>query len=184
MLTDRVHNDYASEPLARAGYASEAELARARRRLDVDLDLEHGFNSAYPSLNIGVIFFYAHALPALGALVGAFARSVESPDGTLSGWDQEPINDQVLHAGMRTSPDDRKLVRVFGGRLQLGVLPMLQFATSFTYFMLRRRAAALGARAYCVHAIFAHGKDTERKRMILRDAMAWHDPPDYYSTGR
>ena len=50
--------------------------------------------------------------------------------------------------------------------------------------MLKRRAHELGARAYCVHAIFAHGKDTERKRMILRDAMAWHDPPEYYTSGR
>lgn len=35
-----------------------------------------------------------------------------------------------------------------------------------------------------LQAIFSHGKDMARKRMILRDAMLWHDPPEYYSTGR
>ena len=42
---------------------------------------------------------------------------------------------------------------------------MLQFTTSFTYFMLGKRRQELGAQAYCVHAIFAHGKDVERKKM-------------------
>ncbi|KAL1496694.1 hypothetical protein AB1Y20_014288 [Prymnesium parvum] len=121
LLTDQVINTYSATPLHGGGG---------------DLELEHALHVSYPSLNIGVIFFYSHALPRLAELVS------------------------------------------------LGVLPMLQFATSFTYFMFRRRAQELGARPYCIHAIFAHGKEPERKRMILRDAMAWHDPPEYYTEGR
>jgi hypothetical protein len=63
----------------------------------------------------------------------------------------------------------------------MGVLPMLQFTTSFTYHMFSRRREALGARPYCLHAIFAHGKEMDRKRAILREERLWHDPPAYYA---
>lgn len=62
----------------------------------------------------------------------------------------------------------------------MGVLPMLQFTNSFTYFIHRNRRQSLGAAPYCLHVIFAHGKETERKRLILREEMLWHDPHHYY----
>ena len=52
--------------------------------------------------------------------------------------------------------------------------------TSFTYFMQRRRRESLGATPYCLHAIFAHGKDADRKRAIFREEGLWMDPPHYY----
>ena len=151
MLTDRVFNGYSSEPLPLPAFSTELKRARRRTRLEVELELEGATENAYPSLNIGVIFFYRHALPALSSLLAAFSRSVERSDGSLAQWDQEPINQAVLQPRRRTSPFDRQLVLVHGGRLSLGVLPMLQFTTAFTYFMLKRRAHELGARPYCIH---------------------------------
>ena len=75
------------------------------------------------------------------------------------------------------------LAEVFRRNLTMGVLPMLQFATSFTYFVHRRRRESLGARAYSLHAIFSHGKDALRKQTIFREEMLWHDPPSYYEEG-
>ena len=101
--------------------------------------------------------------------------------GKLAAWDQEPINKQVLQQGLAPDLHDRRLVRVDRGRLVMGVLPMLQFTTAFTYHMFHRRRADLGvAPPYCLHAIFAHGKDVERKISIFREEGLWHDPPEYY----
>ena len=124
MLTDRVFNGYSSEPLPLPAFSTELKRARRRTRLEVELELEGATENAYPSLNIGVIFFYRHALPALSSLLAAFSRSVERPDGSLAPWDQEPINQAVLQPRRRTSPFDRQLVLVHGGHLSLGVLPM------------------------------------------------------------
>jgi len=60
----------------------------------------------------------------------------------------------------------------------MGVLPMLQFTTSYTYFMQSRRREAARVRPYCLHAIFAHGGGAERKKAILRSEMLWIDPPE------
>ena len=39
----------------------------------------------------------------------------------------------------------------------------------------------MGARPYSLHAIYAHGGGSEKKIAIMREAMGWHDPPEYYS---
>lgn len=99
--------------------------------------------------------------------------------GALAAWDQEPINKQVLQVQLRHDDVDRRLVRVDGGRLVMGVLPMLQFTTSFTYFMHKKRREMIGAAPpYCLHAIFAHGKDVHRKIGIFREERLWRDPPE------
>ena len=126
--------------------------------------------------------------------------------GQLSSWDQEPINKEVLQRGLRHDSNDARLVRVDQGRLAMGVLPMLQFTTSFTYYMQQKRRESLRARPYCLHVsfvhckdegaapssltltltqtlpevIFAHGKDKERKLSIFREEKLWVDPPSYY----
>jgi hypothetical protein len=175
-----------------------------------DLELEPGYESAI-SYNIGVIWFCAHALreheamlerwvvAVGGGSVGGGSVGGGSVGGGKSGgksggrsaggargaklasWDQEPINKLVLQRGLTPDPRDRRLVRVDGGRLVMGVLPMLQFTTAFTYNMFRSRRAALGvASPYCLHAIFAHGHEPERKVAIFREEGLWHDPPSYY----
>ena len=165
---------------------------------DVDLDLEPGFESSI-SYNIGVILFCRHALRQLEDMVGRWVLAVGGvyDDETssrpassrlfgrahrpvLAAWDQEPINKQVLQVGLAPDGSDRRLVRVDRGRIAMGVLPMLQFTTAFTYHAQRRRRDSLRARPYCLHAIFAHGKDTDRKISIFREERLWHDPPEYY----
>lgn len=157
---------------------------------EVDLELEPGFESSI-SYNIGVILFCDHALLQLESMVerwvvavggvgsrgGLFGRGGRA---NLAVWDQEPINKQVLQVGLSPDARDRRLVRVDSGRVAMGVLPMLQFTTSFTYHSQRRRRESLRARPYCLHAIFAHGKDTDRKISIFREEQLWHDPPSYY----
>ena len=210
MLTDRAFNNYATAPLpaaaarrpraaAAAGPATEAAAAKARASLAGDLDLEDAYDSSI-SYNIGVIYMYAgsnhqrtgaganpNANASLASLFEAWVGAVRDDEhkgaGGLSVWDQAPINDRVLKRGMGRHPTDPSLVSIFGGRLAMGVLPMLQFTTSFTYFIHRARRESLGCRPYALHAIFAHGKDEPRKRMIFREEMLWHDPPEYYSAG-
>ena len=62
----------------------------------------------------------------------------------------------------------------------MGVLPMLQFATSFTFFIKADLRAHYGARPYSLHAINSHGSSLQRKRALLREAHGWVDPPEYY----
>ena len=62
----------------------------------------------------------------------------------------------------------------------MGVLPMLQFATSFTFFIKADLRAHYGARPYSLHAIYSHGSSLQRKRALLREAHGWVDPPEYY----
>jgi len=169
--------------------------------LGFELELEPGYDSAI-SYNIGVIWFCAHALEGLEGMVERFMISVGGEGGSvldqngklrkkkvranqLASWDQDPINKEVLQKGLRHDPEDHRLVRVDRGRLAMGVLPMLQFTTSFTYYMHRKRREMIGAAPpYCLHAIFAHGKDIDRKRGIFREERLWRDPPAYYDSGR
>jgi hypothetical protein len=62
----------------------------------------------------------------------------------------------------------------------MGVLPMLQFATSFTFFIKADLRAHYGARPYSLHAIYSHGSSLQRKRALLREAHGWVDPPEYF----
>ena len=67
------------------------------------------------------------------------------------------------------------------GRASGGMgLPMLQFATAYTYFIQSDLRESLRAQPYSLHAIYSHGHDDLRKRALLREAMGWHDPPGYY----
>ena len=65
------------------------------------------------------------------------------------------------------------------GRLGMGVLPMLLFCTSYTYFIQAELRATTGAQPYSLHAIYSLGGDPERKIALLREAQGWHDPADY-----
>jgi hypothetical protein len=167
--------------------SADLELDPRSTSETIALELEPGFESSI-SYNIGVIWFAEHAMRELEAMLGRWVVAVGGGAANgggngngggdagasgkrtkLASWDQEPINKAVLQVGLRPDPKDRRLVRVDSGRLAMGVLPMLQFTTSFTYHMFSRRREALGARPYCLHAIFAHGKEMDRKRAILRE---------------
>ncbi len=196
LLTDRAFNGLNDTPLPTQpdgpdGAAGGRGARRSRAgRGGAELDLEPGFASSI-SYNIGVVYIYSHALaravPMMRAWVAAVGGEAAGASPRLAAWDQEPINKQVLQRGMRPHERDGRLVRVLGagaGGLAMGVLPMLQFTTAFSYFLLHGRREALGARPYCLHAIFAHGKEAARKRAIFRSQGLWIDPPAYYSRGR
>jgi hypothetical protein len=141
----------------RARRASNA-TAGGGPRVGPELGLEDAM-WAQISFNIGILFLYAHAHGTHGPFLDAWVQSVSvdkegKPLRTLAPWDQEPINRVIKHrgtAGVRGShfaahATDRRLARVWGGRLVMGVLPMLQFTTSFTFFIQRPHRDELGAR--------------------------------------
>ena len=118
--------------------------------------LEPAFESSI-SYNIGTLYMYSHAAAPLTDMLAAWVKSVQTGP-RLAPWDQDPINKRVLAAGLRRHPRDKRLALTFNGRLAMGVLPMLQFTTSFTYFIHRERRESVGSFAYALHAIFGHGK--------------------------
>ena len=171
LCSDYVGNGYTTAPLPGGA--------------EGDLDLDSVGNAKVSSVNIGVLFAYASANRSVAALIGAWADAVvDATSATgLAAWDQGPINTRVLRPSMRPVPEDRALVRVHG--VGLGILPMLQFTTAFTYFIHAATRARVAAAPFSLHAIFSHGKSAERKAQILREAGLWTlDPPAYYSEGR
>ena len=165
LLTDRVTNDYSATRLP--GRPSELELEPA--------------DSSGASFNIGIVFFCAHAMRALEAMVHRWVvavgggREVRLPFARagLAAWDQGAINDAVLRLGLRTDTADTRLLLVDGGRLSMGVLPMLQFANCLTYFVHRSQREVLGVKPFALHAVYAHGRSDVRKRAVLKEARLW-----------
>ena len=175
LCSDYVGNGYSTKPL--------------RGGADGDLDLDGWPQAKVSSINIGVLYAYPHANRSVGALIRAWSAAVveSSERGGLAQWDQGPINQRVLRPGLNAHAADASLAVVGRGRAHeaaLGILPMLQFSTAFTYFIHAAMRARAGAAAFSLHAIFSHGKSFERKVQILREAQLWHDPPSYYAEGR
>ena len=207
MLTDRAFNNYASAPVpaaaarrpraAAAGPATEAAAAkRARRSREISISRTR---TTHPSRITSSDLHVRRITPsedrrrrerererepgvALRGVGGRGARRRAQGRGQALGVGPSADQRPRVEARDGPHPTDPSLVSIFGGRLAMGVLPMLQFTTSFTYFIHRARRESLGCRPYALHAIFAHGK-TVRKRMIFREEMLWHDPPEYYNTG-
>ena len=170
LCSDYVGNGYTTAPLPGGA--------------EGDLDLDIMGNAKVSSINIGVLFAYAAANQSVATLIGAWADAVvDEGSGDLAKWDQGPINTKVLRPWMRALPEDAKLGRVHG--VGLGILPMLQFTTAFTYYIHAETRARAAAPPFSLHAIFSHGKSAERKAQILREAGLWTlDPPAYYAQGR
>ena len=63
----------------------------------------------------------------------------------------------------------------------MGVLPMLQFTTAYTYYIQAALRQHSGSTPFSLHAIYSHGGGEARKLALLREAKGWHDPPSYYS---
>ncbi|MED6209157.1 hypothetical protein PIB30_052075 [Stylosanthes scabra] len=94
-------------------------------------------------------------------------------------WDQNGFND-ILHKSLGPSVgDDSALVYAFDGNLKLGILPASIFCSGHTYFV-QAMYQQLGLKPYAVHTTFQYG-GTEGKRHRLREAMLFHDPPEYYN---
>ncbi|KAJ1434121.1 Nucleotide-diphospho-sugar transferase [Sesbania bispinosa] len=94
-------------------------------------------------------------------------------------WDQNGFND-LLHSQLGPSvDDDRGLVFAFDGNLKLGILPASIFCSGHTYFV-QAMYQQLRLEPYAVHTTFQYG-GTEGKRHRLREAMLFHDPPEYYN---
>jgi hypothetical protein len=189
LASDRVTLDFTSQPLgaryfasdsggrtsASAGWRSmspgtnEADMAR-------DLGLEDAVTFHMPSYNVGIVMLFASRAAQRDALAQMLVRwteaTVTSPPHArkvkVDSWAQGPINMRVLRRGLRRDEVDPHLGCVFDGRLTLGVLPSLQFTTALTYFSFAPRRAELGVAAFCLHAIFSHGRDPRRKLSILR----------------
>ena len=147
---------------------------------------------------IDVLWINAVSAPEYQKGRDGSSKKVPMGSGGLASWDQGPINSRVLRGGRH--PYDPSLVLIdrplpvpgdayaaldrrgksLRLRLAFGVLPMLQFATAYTYYIQRGLRDSVGARPYSLHAIYSHGHDDLRKQALLREALGWHDAPSYY----
>ena len=207
LCTDRAFNGYHTAPLHRsrgAGAARESALAT-----DLDLEDGVGSAIPSYNIGILMLYAHAasNISAMIDVLWVRAVQTVEYDKRTgkkqpmnngLARWDQGPINSFVLRG--RAHPLDNSLVlldkalphaddvyaaldRQGDGprvRLGMGVLPMLQFTTAFTYFIQAALREHSGARPFSLHAIYSHGGGMERKIALLREAHVWHDPPSYY----
>ncbi|KAL5539625.1 hypothetical protein UlMin_042311 [Ulmus minor] len=93
-------------------------------------------------------------------------------------WDQNGFND-LVHKQLGPSVDGESgLVYAFDGNLKLGILPASIFCSGHTYFV-QAMYQQLRLEPYAVHTTFQYA-GTEGKRHRLREAMVFHDPPEYY----
>ncbi|KAJ1396827.1 Tetratricopeptide-like helical domain superfamily [Sesbania bispinosa] len=94
-------------------------------------------------------------------------------------WDQNGFND-IVHRQLGPSVDeDSGLVYAYDGNLKLGILPSSIFCSGHTYFV-QAMYQQLRLEPYAVHTTFQFA-GTEGKRHRLREAMLFHDPPEYYN---
>lgn len=79
-------------------------------------------------------------------------------------------------------PDDPAVKRAANDTLWMGVLPVYLAANSHAY-MVSRLPEVLGTgQPYCMHATWTYG-GAAGKVSRLREALLWHDPPEYYTEG-
>ncbi|KAK1318722.1 hypothetical protein QJS10_CPB04g01393 [Acorus calamus] len=77
-------------------------------------------------------------------------------------WDQNGFNDLIRRAFGPSVEEENGLVYAFDRKLKFGILPASIFCSGHTYFV-------------------QYG-GTEGKRHRLREAMIFHDPPEYYDS--
>ncbi|XP_027345551.1 arabinosyltransferase XEG113-like [Abrus precatorius] len=94
-------------------------------------------------------------------------------------WDQNGFNDMIHRQLGPSVDDDSGLVYAFDGNLKMGILPASIFCSGHTYFV-QAMYQQLRLEPYAVHTTFQYG-GTEGKRHRLREAMLFHDPPEYYN---
>ncbi|KAK1271588.1 hypothetical protein QJS04_geneDACA004407 [Acorus gramineus] len=95
-------------------------------------------------------------------------------------WDQNGFNDLIRRAFGPSVEEENGLVYAFDRRLKFGILPASIFCSGHTYFV-QMMHQQLRLEPYAVHTTFQYG-GTEGKRHRLREAMIFHDPPEYYDS--
>ncbi|XP_057415528.1 arabinosyltransferase XEG113-like isoform X2 [Lotus japonicus] len=126
------------------------------------------------ALNIGI--FHWRPTEAAKKLAKQWKEMLLADDKI---WDQNGFND-IVHRQLGPSvDDDRGLVFAFDGNLKMGILPASIFCSGHTYFV-QAMYQQLRLEPYAVHTTFQYG-GTEGKRHRLREAILFHDPPEYYN---
>jgi hypothetical protein len=132
-----------------------------------------------PELNTG--FFLL--TPAARPLAQEWNRTVAG-DAAFANWknDQQALNALVRRGVGETSGAPGNLLRVYGGRLRLGLLPAHLFPSGHVFFI-QRQNRALGVPPLAVHLTFQNC-DQAGKRHRMREAGLWaidpstrYDPP-------
>lgn len=95
-------------------------------------------------------------------------------------WDQNGFN-ELVHKVLGPSVEgENGLVYAFDGNLKLGILPASIFCSGHTYFV-QAMYQQFRLEPYAVHTTFQYA-GTEGKRHRLREAMFFHDPPEYFDS--
>ena len=210
LCMDRAFNGYETRRLLRERWMAAGARDAAALSSDLDLEDGVGGQIPSYNIGILMLYAHAAANISVMIDV-LWMRAVQTPEydkrtgkkqpmkGGMSSWDQGPINTMVLRGNKH--PKDWSLVlidrplpppgdeyaslnRRWSGprvRLGMGVLPMLQFATAYTYFIQAGLRSFAGAKPYSLHAIYSHGGGATHKIALMREAQGWHDPPSYYN---
>ncbi|CAI9094971.1 OLC1v1030816C1 [Oldenlandia corymbosa var. corymbosa] len=93
-------------------------------------------------------------------------------------WDQNGFNDLVRRQLGPSVDNESGLAFAYDGDLKLGLLPASIFCSGHTYFV-QAMYQQLRLEPYAIHTTFQYA-GTEGKRHRLREAMVFHDPPEYY----
>jgi len=127
--------------------------------------------------NIGMMWFRSTA--GSQALTDEWVLNLEK-DPKL--WDQAEFNTLMRRGGCWASPDGSGVGPGYGGKVQLGALPVALFNNGHTFFT-QRLPEHLGLNPYALHATFQY-EGTPGKRNRIREANQWlsdRDIPDYFA---
>lgn len=139
---------------------------------DDSLEVCEKVSGAY---NIGI--FHWRATDASKKLAKEWKEMLVA-DETI--WDQNGFN-QLMHKFIGPPIEgENGLVYAFDGNLKLGILPASIFCSGHTYFV-QAMHEQLRLEPYAVHTTFQYA-GTEGKRHRIREAMLFHDPPEYYDS--
>ncbi|XP_051151632.1 arabinosyltransferase XEG113-like [Andrographis paniculata] len=93
-------------------------------------------------------------------------------------WDQDAFNLLVKRRLGPPVDEDSGLAYAYDGNLKLGLLPVSIFCSGHTYFV-QAAYKQLRLEPYVVHTTFQFA-GSAGKRHRMREAMLFHDPPEYY----
>ncbi|EPS58524.1 hypothetical protein M569_16289, partial [Genlisea aurea] len=127
------------------------------------------------SYNIGL--FHWRPTEATIKLAKEWLRKILA-DETI--WDQNGFVDLLRKKLGPSVEEGRGLVYAYDGTLKLGVLPASIFCSGHTFFV-QGMYWQFGLKAYAVHTTFQFA-NRDGKRHRLREAMIFHDPPEYYDS--
>ncbi|GFR49885.1 hypothetical protein Agub_g11989 [Astrephomene gubernaculifera] len=132
---------------------------------------------AQSPMNIGLMYF-RYSERTVGFVDSWLAAINADPQY----WDQNAFNDLARKGWdpvTKVHPQQKRVFLGANGTLAVGVLPVAAFSGGHTFYV-QRLYEVQRVKPYAVHCTFQYGANAG-KRNRLREAMLFHDPPEYYT---